>query len=362
MADPDRTDGQRQAHVPLANDHNQRHERHPLALTTRPAQLPGRTNEHPAYPHVGRGSEIDAPATALAPYEEKNVREQEVDAPGSPSTPSRRRSRHPRALHQALRLVRLADRCLFPVVVAAARAVARDATTEICRGKLLILAPHPDDETLACGGVIQATIASGGEVVIAVATDGRYGDTQVSPERMAAIRCRELAEATATLGVPAENVMSLGFADGSLDSAQMRLLDALRTLVDERQPDLIIGPLHWDMHPDHAALGRALCDLDHPVQRFAYLVWGWERPSTVVLQRMIRALREAPATRSRWPVKANASQYLAGKAAALACHGSQFAHDSSFAGQSIGTGGPIGNDFLRTFDGRWEIFFPLMRK
>jgi len=117
--------------------------------------------------------------------------------------------------------------------------------------RLLILAPHPDDEVIGCGGLLALHLRDGRPVHVVVATDGaQAGD---GPQREAESRA-----ALATLGDV--TIEFLRFPDRELANAHeldLRLAAILR----EQKPDLIAVPSPLEIHPDHIALSRAFCDL-----------------------------------------------------------------------------------------------------
>ena len=94
--------------------------------------------------------------------------------------------------------------------------------------RVLLLAPHPDDETLCCGGTVQQARAAGAEVFIAwmTAGDGFEFDAALTehvlvprPPNMRALgqtRAGEAERAAAVLGVPADHTFMLGYPDGGL--------------------------------------------------------------------------------------------------------------------------------------------------
>jgi LmbE family N-acetylglucosaminyl deacetylase len=97
-----------------------------------------------------------------------------------------------------------------------ARAV--DASGLMSGRRLMILAPHPDDETLGCGALIARARAAGDPVTVVVATDGRHSTRSavLSPAALARVRADELRLACRGLGVPAADLVILGWEDGSL--------------------------------------------------------------------------------------------------------------------------------------------------
>lgn len=143
----------------------------------------------------------------------------------------------------------------------ARRALARPGGGRFDRGSALVLAPHPDDESIACGLLVAAKVARGLEVTVAVATDGSRGwfaETDApAPGEVARIRGDEWAAAAAALGVPAERQRRLGLADQGLTDAEAELAGLVGDLFDEVRPDQVFVTAADDLHPDHRALARA---------------------------------------------------------------------------------------------------------
>ena len=117
--------------------------------------------------------------------------------------------------------------------------------------RLLVLAPHPDDEVIGCGGLVALHLREGRKVHVAVATDGaQAGD--------AAQRESESRAALALLGDA--TIEFLRFPDRDLSNAH-ELDGRLAAILREWKPDLIAVPSPLEIHPDHIALSRAFCDL-----------------------------------------------------------------------------------------------------
>jgi len=142
--------------------------------------------------------------------------------------------------------------------------------------RLLVVAPHPDDETLACGILLQQVLAAGGEVRILLLTDGdnnpwpqRFLERRLRIDRDARLRWGakrrgEVASALMRLGVPASALHPLGWHDMELTS---RLRDdaaesiaAMRAAIAAFAPTIVCGPALRDSHPDHGA-AHVLCRL-----------------------------------------------------------------------------------------------------
>ena len=164
---------------------------------------------------------------------------------------------------------------------------------------LLVVAPHPDDETLCCAGVIQRVVRAGGRASVVWITSGDASELDlllierslfVKPEKaraLAATRMREAREASARLGVPEAGQLFLGYPDrgvlrlltdhratpytsGATGAAAVPYRAALfpghpytgeslerdfAAVLERVRPTLILAPSPRDSHPDHRATG-----------------------------------------------------------------------------------------------------------
>ncbi|MEO8460186.1 MAG: PIG-L family deacetylase [Dokdonella sp.] len=141
--------------------------------------------------------------------------------------------------------------------------------------RLLVLVPHPDDETLACGELIQQALAAGAQVRVVFATDG---DNNPWPQRWLENRWtlgadarkrwgeRRRAEATAALeilGVTHDSIRFLGWPDQGITAKLLAGSGAETELAMEISgfsPSVIACPALRDTHPDHSAL-RVMLEL-----------------------------------------------------------------------------------------------------
>lgn len=137
--------------------------------------------------------------------------------------------------------------------------------------RLLVVLPHPDDESLAAGGLLQHALAAGAQLRLLFATDGDNNPwaqraterslwiTSRDRARFGAIRRGEVLAALAALGVSGEAASFLAFPDQGLTALLMRadthLLDDLRREVLDFRPTVLVSPSMLDRHPDHSALG-----------------------------------------------------------------------------------------------------------
>ena len=160
--------------------------------------------------------------------------------------------------------------------------------------RLLVVAPHPDDETIANGLLIQRVRAVGGTVRVLLLTDGdnnpwpqrwlerRWSIDAAGRERWGRRRRAELEEALRRLDLPPAALQSLGWPDlGVLDRLLQPDLSALAELemaLAGFAPDLVAVPALGDRHPDHGTahvlLRMALATRGDAPRLLGYLVHG----------------------------------------------------------------------------------------
>lgn len=160
--------------------------------------------------------------------------------------------------------------------------------------RVLVFAPHPDDESIACGGLLLAAQATGAARRVVTLTDGdnnpwpqrwlerRWRIDAAARARWAARRRAESQNALDVLGVAADERAYLGLGDGLLTSLLMREHDGLVTPLREEiarfRPTLVAAPALADRHPDHSAahiaVRLALLDVDPTPRLLAYRVHG----------------------------------------------------------------------------------------
>ena len=131
--------------------------------------------------------------------------------------------------------------------------------------KIAVFAPHPDDETLGCGGTIAKKIREGYDVIIAVLTDGRHAFSKIlgiysdpSPEDVKRMRKEEVKRAVKILGVRKKNLIFLDFEDGTLGKNRKKLEEKITQIIEKSSPVEVYFPYEKDVHPDHLAANRAV--------------------------------------------------------------------------------------------------------
>lgn len=164
--------------------------------------------------------------------------------------------------------------------------------------RILVVAPHPDDESLGCGGTIALYTQSGAVVEVLVISDGAaLEEPDGSHKDLVAIRAQEVTAAAAVLGI--HHVHDLALPDGHLAQHQTTIAHALRQRITTFQPELVLAPSPIDGHADHATVGRVALQLFRELtgwqlafyEVFAPLHFNWLVDITEVLERKERAIR-----------------------------------------------------------------------
>jgi LmbE family N-acetylglucosaminyl deacetylase len=160
---------------------------------------------------------------------------------------------------------------------------AEDVTSKTAARSCLVLAPHPDDETLGCGATIMRKLAAGTAVQVVIATDGRHSQRSIklSTDALVDIREEETRQACAILGLPRDNIAFLRFEDGRLADHRRLLRDRLVAILDMMNPEEIFVSSIIDNHPDHrvlAEVGRELAQVrrDRFPLLYEYPIWFWD--------------------------------------------------------------------------------------
>ena len=204
--------------------------------------------------------------------------------------------------------------------------------------RVLVLAAHPDDESLAAGGLLQRAVALGATVHVVFATDGENNPWpqrvlerrwRIGPRERARWGARRRAEARAalgTLGVPLACATFLHLPDQGLTplllQADGRATGLLADAVAAVRPTLLVAPSGSDRHPDHAALAvllrLALGRLGPRAPRateLAYVVHG----DTPTPRHVELALTPEEQSRKQAAIRCHASQIALSRGRFLAC-------------------------------------------
>jgi LmbE family N-acetylglucosaminyl deacetylase len=171
-------------------------------------------------------------------------------------------------------------------------------STFAAAARVVVVSPHPDDETLGSGALIATLHARGHSVVVVAVTDGEGSHPDVAD--LAAIRLVEQSAALRALGVEAAPIR-LGLPDAGVASHASELRHRLGAIV--RAGDVLVAPWSRDGHTDHDACGtaaevvaaRAGCTLlEYPVW-----AWQWATPRDLESERWERFRPDASALRAK---------------------------------------------------------------
>jgi LmbE family N-acetylglucosaminyl deacetylase len=125
------------------------------------------------------------------------------------------------------------------------------AVRQIARGRAVVFAPHPDDETFGCAGAIMRHAESGDDVTVVVVTDGGHGRGAHADVARRKEECR-LAAKLLGYGQPRFwDMPDRGVVYGE------RLVREMLAEVEAANADIVYAPSVFEMHPDHRALGMA---------------------------------------------------------------------------------------------------------
>lgn len=144
--------------------------------------------------------------------------------------------------------------------------------------RVLVLAPHPDDELLGCGGLIRLLAALQRDVQVLAVTDG--GASHPASTRWPAAllrqeRAHESLLALHLLDAPATPLLRLGLDDGQVAAQAARLAESLDRIV--KPGDVLVATCRFDGHPDHEAVGHAAARAAaaHGATLLEMPVWMW---------------------------------------------------------------------------------------
>ncbi len=210
--------------------------------------------------------------------------------------------------------------------------------------RLVVVAAHPDDESLGTGGLIAAAHDAGLTVYVVLLTAGEQSHPDSPTTTSAQLAKLRLGEAEAALAVlaPDAPLVFLGAADGRVSEVEADVTAALVDLVGDGRRTLLVAPWAHDGHPDHEAAGRAAgAAARRTGARLAqYPIWMWHH----------RSPDAAP-----WP-RLHRLDLTAGqrerKDRAIAAHASQVAPLSEQAGDEV----LLGPEVLAHFGGPVEHF------
>ncbi|MET4780070.1 PIG-L family deacetylase [Glaciihabitans sp. UYNi722] len=213
--------------------------------------------------------------------------------------------------------------------------------------ELIVIAAHPDDETLGAGGLIAECSIIGIPIHVVVVTDGAGShphSTTVTPVGLAVRRRRETTNAVRRLA-PAAVVTFLDFGDGTIRENREQVRIEVDCIVAKAsQNALLVAPWRGDGHRDHRILGEVTAEANagRGIRFLEYPIWLWHWSSPELDStpwKQFSALRMSEST-------------LAAKNAAIRLHESQVAPLSAAPGDEA----VLDSQFLRNFEHDAEVF------
>lgn len=219
---------------------------------------------------------------------------------------------------------------------------------ELAGTAFLVLAAHPDDESLGAGGLLARLHALGADVRVLLCTAGEAshpGSPTTTPEQLAAVRLREFGGALAQL-LPETAWEYLALPDGKLAGHRDQLRRALQDAATHsgRPADriILVAPYRHDGHTDHEVLGSVAAELcaarGYGLLEYPIWYWLWAEPADPAWQSWLRVPLSPAEQRAKHD--------------AMAAHGSQVRALSGQPGDEV----LLPASFLQHFERHWETF------
>ncbi|HHW43469.1 PIG-L family deacetylase [Desulfofundulus thermobenzoicus] len=240
--------------------------------------------------------------------------------------------------------------------------------------RVLVVAPHPDDETLGSGGIIARAVKQGTPVKVIIVTygdgftkaarafTGKHDVTAGDYKKLGETRRLETIRAMETLGLPEDDVIFLGFPDGGMrhlwdnywdhdcpftginGSSQVpytnawqpgvpycgeRVVETLTKIITEFKPTDIYVPDPGDEHPDHWAVNAfvlyTLTKMNYQAKLYTYLVHRgyWPEPLRPETGKPLRPPKEMVGIGTNWMEVPLSPEEINLKSSAINCYDTQ---------------------------------------
>jgi len=180
--------------------------------------------------------------------------------------------------------------------------------------RTLVLSPHPDDETLGAGGLINHLRRKNVPVEIVAVTNGERAYPNFT--ELGTLRIEEQNQAASFLGVEEANIHRLNFPDSDVAEFKSSLEYSLEKLIDSQTH--VIAPWIGDFHPDHEIVGQVAQEIAFRKKASIsfYFFWMWHRGTPDLINSL--NLYSFPLSPEE-----NTAKHLA-----IECHQSQLSHPS----------------------------------
>ncbi len=187
---------------------------------------------------------------------------------------------------------------------------------------VVVLAPHPDDESLGCGGLIAMLADEHKKVFVIFITDGSFShpnSKKYPVDKLAALRKAEAVAALKELSVDESNIFFMNKKDRALPNFDEigfnKNSQELKQVIDNCKPDLVLVPYEKDPHPDHRTTWQMLMNVRTSNTQFSileYLIWLYN----------LGEEKDLPEQQAEW-LFADISHYIKQKQKAIYKHVSQ---------------------------------------
>lgn len=156
-------------------------------------------------------------------------------------------------------------------------------------GTVIIISPHPDDESLGCAMLIKSLANNSHNVEIIFLSQGEKSicDENINSNVIAQIRKNMAIKANRLLGVEENNLHFFNFPDGDFANVSNDTLIELGKVIDDIRPDTIFIPHTWEQSPDHLFATKILMSLVGQKYRLMYYcVWIYYHMSILKIFRL----------------------------------------------------------------------------
>jgi len=162
-----------------------------------------------------------------------------------------------------------------------------DASAKVNFKKVLVLAPHPDDDCFGLGGTIKKMTTAGSHVTSVYLTDGSGGlpveDGRKHSQDLIEQRKIEAQNAAKILGI--QETIFWGYKDGKL-AAGHSAVKALKDLILKTEPDIIFLPSFLDNHQDHRATNEIFINAVNTLEKKEFEIWAYEVWTPIFVNRL----------------------------------------------------------------------------
>jgi LmbE family N-acetylglucosaminyl deacetylase len=156
---------------------------------------------------------------------------------------------------------------------------------QITPSRVLVIAPHRDDEVIPCGGTLLLHQAVGSTLGLAFITDsGGPSSDQNIRQKLIKIRQAESAQVMKKLNF--QVVADLNITDGKATNYESTIHQEIKKCITQFKPDIILTPSPADNHGDHQAtaigVAEALSDVKFKGEVWSYELWSTIWPNVLI--------------------------------------------------------------------------------